>query len=411
MPGPYPLATLAAVIDQNGITAPPFEDIFASLQASYQAIYGSDTDLAPDSQDGQWLAVQAQAIHDNNQAVIAAYFSYAPTTAQGIGLSSVVKINGLRRLSPSNSTVELLLVGQAGTTIENGIVADIFAVQWNLPAQVVIPLEGQILVTATAALPGAIMAAPNTVQTMVTLVPGWQTVTNPASAFPGLPVETDATLRKRQSFSTALPSITPREALAGAVANVAGVGRSVVYDNDTDNYDINLVPPHSVAIVVEGGDALQIAETIALKKNTGCGTYGTTQQVVIDQAGVPNTINFFYLTLVSVWVAITIQPLPGYLDTTGQLIINAVAEYISTLAIGEDVYQARLYAPADLAGDAAVNSSGMTQAQLDGLSATYVVRGIWLGEAENPASIADLVIPFEAAAAANASNITLSLVH
>jgi uncharacterized phage protein gp47/JayE len=407
MPGPYPLQTLSVSINADGITAPPFEDILASLQASWMQIYGSDVYLAPDSQDGQLLAVQAQAIHDTNQALIAGYFSYAPTTAQGVGLSSVVKINGLRRLSPSNSTVEVLLVGQAGTTINNGVVSDGFNVLWNLPPQVVIPVEGQILVTAIAQQPGAILAAPDTVTTIQTTVPGWQTVTNPASAFPGLPVESDATLRKRQAFSTSLPAVTPRETLAGAVANVAGVGRSVVYDNDSDVYDVNLVPPHSVAVVVEGGDAFELGTVIALKKNTGCGTHGTTQQIVYDQEGVPNVVNFFFMSSIPVWVVITIQPLTGYLDTTGQLIIKSIVEYAASAPIGEDVYASRLAAPADLAGDAAMRASGLTQQQLDALSLQYVVRSIWLGTEVNPTSSADVVIPFNAAASVNASNITL----
>jgi uncharacterized phage protein gp47/JayE len=413
MPGPYPLATLSVVIDQNGITAPPFEDIFASLQASYQQIYGSDTDLAPDSQDGQWLAVQAQAIHDTNQALIAGYFSYAPTTAQGIGLSSVVKINGLRRLAPSNSTVELLLVGVAGTIIPNGVVGDGFGNAWDLPVQVVIPVEGQILETATAAVAGAISAAPNTVTNIQTLMPGWQTATNPQSAFPGAPVETDATLRKRQSVSTSLPAITPRESIAAAVANVPGVGRTSVHDNDSDFYDQNLVPPHSIAVIVEGGDAMAIAQAIALKKNTGCGTYGTTQQVVFDQQGVPLTVDFFYLIEIPIFVTIQVQPLPGYLETTGTLIMDVIAAYIQNSQIGEYVYASRLAAPANLAGDEAMLVSGMTQPVLDTLSSTYVVRAILIGTASDAVSTADVIVPFSAASSCNRSNVTLivSTVH
>jgi hypothetical protein len=39
------------------------------------------------------------------------------------------------------------------------------------------------------------------------------------------------------------------------------------------------------------------------------------------------------------------------------------------------------------------------------------VRGVWLGEAANPTGTADLVIPFESAAAANISNVSLNLAH
>jgi uncharacterized phage protein gp47/JayE len=408
MPGPYPLR-LVATIDANGITAPVFEDIYASLQASYRAIYGSDIDLDPDTQDGQWLAVQAQVIYDFNSALIAGYLSYSPSYAQGAGLSSVVKINGLQRLAPSNSQAVLRLIGQAGATIEQGVAADIFGTRWDLPPLVVIPVEGEIAVTALAETPGAIPAAPDTITGMATLVPGWQSVTNPVAAVPGLPLETDATLRKRQHASTSLAAITPLQSITAAIANIAGVGRLRVYDNDTDVYDVNLIPPHSIAAVVEGGDSQTIAETIALKKNSGCGTYGDIEVVVPDPLGVPNTINFFALIQTPVWVAISIQPRPGYLDTTGNMIVEALAEFVSTLEIGEDVFAAWLYAPADLSGAAAVNSSGMSQAQLNQLSQTYIVRGIWIGTEPNPVHSADVLIDFNAAATANASTISLSL--
>ena len=130
---------------------------------------------------------------------------------------------------PTTGSVELALIGQAGVQISNGVVADIFNSTWNLPALVTIPVSGTITVTATATNPGAVLAEPNTVPIIQTPVPGWQTVTNPQAAFPGLPLETDATLRRRQARSTALSAITPVEGIDGAVAQIAGVGRSKVY--------------------------------------------------------------------------------------------------------------------------------------------------------------------------------------
>ena len=169
----YPLPTLAATITSTGISAPSYADIYQSLQASFQAIYGSDSYIDPDSQDGQMLAIFAQAMNDANNATIAAYNSFSPTTAQGTGLSSNVKINGLKRLVPSNSTVNVTIVGVAGTTITNGIVGDTAGNQWALPASVVVPGGGSIVVTATCTAPGAINAAPATVTSIVTPTQGW----------------------------------------------------------------------------------------------------------------------------------------------------------------------------------------------------------------------------------------------
>ena len=409
MPGPYPLSRLGATIDLNGISAPTFEDIFQSFQAAYRQIYGSDVDLDPDTQDGQWLAVQSQIVYDTNAAVIAAYLSYSPTWAQGIGLSSEVKINGLRRLVPSNSAVDVRLVGQAGTTINNGVIADDFQNRWDLPATVIIPPQGEITVTAIAEVAGALTAGANSVTTMVTMVPGWQSVSNPAPATPGAPLESDATLRKRQSVSTAIAAISPREAIRAALLNLEGVQRCQVWDNDTDSVDANGIPAHSIAVVIEGGDDTLIASTIFIKKNTGCGTYGTTKVIITDTTGLPQTINFWRMQQYPIYVGITIRPLIGYQDSTGSLLINCVVSYINQLDIGATVHTEWLHPPANLSGDVATGFSAMTQQQLDILSSTYVVESIFIGTNPAPTSAAEIPVPFTAAATCATAWVTLTV--
>jgi len=76
------MPSLAAQITPTGITAPTYAEILALLQASFQAIYGSDAYIASDSQDGQLIALFASAINDANQAAIAAYNNQSPNSAQ-----------------------------------------------------------------------------------------------------------------------------------------------------------------------------------------------------------------------------------------------------------------------------------------------------------------------------------------
>lgn len=378
--------TLAAVISPTGISAPDYATILASLQNSFWSIYGSDANLDPDTQDGALLAVYAQANYDTNQATIATYNAFSPLTAQGVGLSSVVKINGIKRKSSSNSQVVVRVDGVVGTIIQGGIVGDDLnlGTQWALPASVTIPVAGFADVTATSIVPGTVTAAAGSLTKILTPTLGWQTVTNAATAVPGLPVESDATLRQRQSRSTALPAETPLEAIFAAVANVPDVGRVAVYENDTDATDNQGIPSHSIAAVVEGGDANDVAEAIASKKAPGTGTYGTTSVLVFDSRGVPSTIRFFSLSDVPVSVSITIKALTGYLSTTGDTIKSAIAEFISQLPIGENSYLGRLYGPGNLNGEAAVTASGMTQVQLDALSQTFTILVISQSRPGNP---------------------------
>ena len=384
------MTSLAATIDATGITAPTYAEILTSLQDSYRSIYGSDVYLEADSQDGQLLAVFALAIHDCNAAVIAAYNQFSPATSRGEGLSSMVKINGLRRLSASPSTATVRLVGQVGSTITNGIVSD-GKTQWALPTTVVIPITGQIDVLATCTAIGAVSAAAGTLTQIVTPTRGWQTATNLAAATPGAPVENDAALRVRQSVSTSLPALSVLSSIISNVADLSGVVAWSAYENDTDATDANGVPAHSIALVVDGGDPAQIAATIARHKTPGTGTYGTVSVIVTDEAGPALTVNFFRPGVVPVAVEIDLDPLPGYVSTTGSAIASAVSAYVSGLAIGADVYLSKLFAAAEVPG----------------LNGTYNVTAIRAGRDSATPAAADVAIGFAESADLPVAAITL----
>lgn len=324
----------AAVITPTGITAPSYAEVLAYLQSQYRSIYGADVYLEPDSQDGQFLAVQALAISDANAAIIAAYLSYSPSTAQGAGLSNNVKINGISRAIPTSSQVDLVIIGQAGTVITSGIVEDQNSNKWALPASVTIPPAGTITVTATCTTIGAVSAGLNQVNKIVTATRGWQSVTNPSAASMGSPVETDPALRGRQKISTALPSRTVLEGTIGAVASVAGVTRYVAYDNDTSVTDANGIPANHLAMVVEGGDVTAIASAIAAKKGPGGGTYGTTSATVLNVYGMPITISFFRPTYRPITGAMSLKALAGYNSSIGAAAQQAVSDYVNQVAIG-----------------------------------------------------------------------------
>ena len=408
MPGPYPLDTLAPTINELGITSPTFEDILRSWQASMRAIYGSDLTLDPDTQDGQWLAVLSQAYYDFNQALITGYFSFSPSFAVGVGLSSLVRINGLERHTATNSTAILRIVGQVGTTITNGAVNDQGGNTWLLPATVTIPMAGEIMVTATAQNAGAITAPAGTITNMLTQNPGWQSVSNPLPAVPGQPVETDAQLRARQRVSTSLPAITPREAIEAAVWNLPGVTRAWVYENDTDWYDSDWLAPHSIAVVVEGGDINQIARAIALKKNPGTGTQGDISVITLDSKGIPKTINFFPLQSTQIYVEVTIQPLASYQIETPALIKVAIAEFINSLDITlNTLYLAWLCAPAELSGAAAERGTGMSATTLARIGSGYVRISTRMGLDPNNLGTDDITLTFREAFASSPDNVTV----
>lgn len=391
----FPLATIAPTIDSSGITAPPYADIYQSLIASFQAIYGSDIYIAPDSQDGQWLAILAQAQFDSNQAAIKLFQSFSPSYAQGAELSSLVKINGLLRNVSSNSTAVGDVGGVVGTTITAGVVQDTNGYLWDLPASVTIPGGGTITVTVTAQKTGAIAALSGDINQIATPQLGWQTFVSTSDATQGSPVESDAALRGRQSNSVAMPALAIKGAIYAAVGNVAGVSRFTVYENPTGSTDGDGIPAHSIAVVVEGGDVMAIAAAIASRKPPGIQTYGSTSEIVYDQYNLPTPINFDVLVDVPIYFAVTIKALPNYVNTTGALLIQALVDFVNALAIGEDVYTSQASAAASLIAL--------------GVGQSFYITLFYLDITPVPVATANLAIAFNAAATCVTADVSLTV--
>ena len=383
-------------IDEAGFHFPDYPTVLSYLQESYRSIYGSDVYLNADSQDGQWIAIIAQAIYDSMAVAAAVFNSFSPATGQGTGLSRNVKINGITRRAATFSTVDLTVVGQAGTVIQNGQVQDTLGQKWNLPTPVIIPVSGSITVTATADVSGAVKASANTVNQIYTPTLGWQTVTNPLAATVGVAVETDAELRQRQQYSTALPSRSIMDGTIGAMADVSGVIRYRGYENDTGTDDVNGIPGHSISMVVDGGDSQAIAEAIARHKTPGTGTFGTTSEVVYDQYNVPNTINFYRPTTVAIKAEVKIKVFTGYTAGYAALIQQAVANSINSLGIGDDVLFTKLYVPANLPA---------TQA-----GTTFNIQTVKIARGSDSVAAEDVAIAFNEAAECSLSDVTVTVV-
>lgn len=383
-------------VNAQGIHAPSYAEILEYFTAQAQTIFGSDINLDADTQDGQLLAIFASAINDVNAQAIATYNQFNPNTAVGVGLDSAVKTNGIKRNVATHSTVDVVVVGQAGTTINNGVVSDNFGNNWNLPSQVVIPNKGQITVTAKSEKVGAIEAMPNSITSIKTPTRGWQSVTNPQGSVVGIPVETDENLRKRQNESTAMASQSVWEGIISTIANLKGVTQVGGIRNDTNKTSSEGVPPHSIAVVVEGGDAQEIAKAIFLKKGEGVGTYGSTSGTYNDSFGIKNTVNFTRPIKKHIYATVTIKATPTYLNAVGDEIKQRIADYINALAIGKDVVITRVLAEAIMGEGGVVDTS-------------YQLESIKLGTSASNQAIATIPIAWNDDAVCSLENVSIEV--
>lgn len=378
------MAYFAPYIDDAGLHVPTYADIRDDLIAQFKAIYGEDIYLGNDSQDYQMISAFALKTYDTMQMLQIVYNNQSTKTAVGTGLSSRVKLNGLRRKTATYSTCVLTLTGVPGTTIPAGIVEDTQGRKWLLPENT--RFDGETLeITAQCQDLGAIEAPVGTIAKISNPQYGWLTVTNKVPAVKGRPIETDEELRRRQSISTAIPSQNMVNSTIAGIASVAGVTRYKVYENDTNSTDENGIPSHSIAAVVEGGLDGAIAEQIYLRKGPGCGTHGTTTIIYTNSDGLKNEIHFFRPTYQDIVVKVIVKKYATYTTAIEADIKRNITAYIERLGIGVDVTTTGILTAIAASVD-------------DALRPPFALQSVQLGRADGVLGIVDITIPYNAIA-------------
>ena len=378
------MAYFAPYIDDAGVHIPTYTDIRDDLIAQFREIYGQDIYLGNDSQDYQMISAFSLKTYDTFQLLHLVYNNQSVKTAVGTGLSSRVKLNGLRRKIATCSTCVLTLTGTPGTTIPAGIVEDTQGRKWRLPENV--QFENKTIeITATCQDIGAVEAPVGTITKISNPQYGWLSVTNKVPAVKGRPIETDEELRRRQAISTALPSRNMLNSTIAGIASIAGVTRYKVYENDTNKTDENGVPSHSIAAVVEGGLDDAIAEQIYLRKGPGCGTHGKTVTIYTNSDGLKNEIRFFRPLYQDIAVKITVKKYATYTTAVEQDIKRNIAAYIERLGIGVNVTTTGIL-------------TAIASAVDDDLRPPFSLQGVQLGRVGGALGVADVIIPYNAIA-------------
>lgn len=331
------MAYFQPFVDENGYHFPTYQDILEDLVAQMKLIYGDDIYLENDSMDYQFLSIISDKIYDSFQQNQLNFVNRSPSTViGGVAMDTLFTVNGIFRKPSTKSTCIVTITGEPLTRIEGGIVQDVNGILWDIPTMQ-IPVSGTINITARCQVAGKINALIGDINQIYTPQAGWSSVYNNSVAIQGQNIETNQEFRSRQAISTSLPSLTVLEGLGGAIAQLNNITRFKLYENDTNLVDSNGLPPHSISLVIEGGDNEEIAKTIFLKKTMGCYTYGTTTVNVIDIYGQINPIRFFRPIIKPFFADITVKGLNGYTTDTTQKIKETIVEYVNKLNIGNIV--------------------------------------------------------------------------
>lgn len=220
---------------------------------------------------------------------------------------------------------------------------------------------------------------------IVTVTPGWDSVTNETAATVGRNEETQMEFERRRFDSVAANARGSVYALYGALADLENVLACAVLENITNEpvtkWGVE-IPGHSVYISIVGGEDSAIAETIYRKKDMGCGTAGNTE-VTYQDTSLPGTPIYTYQIerpdAVAFGVRVTLKltsDTPA--DIVDKVKAAVLAEFNGTgphasvrISMAQDVYASRFYCAVITAGVQELVSIEIAAPVTDETSATW----------------------------------------
>lgn len=191
---------------------------------------------------------------------------------------------------------------------------------------------------------GPIKIEAETVTSLLDVVTGFISVTNPFSLVTGRLNETDEELRARQRESTRIAGTATIPAIKAALLQLEGVTSVDIVENNKITADSEGRPPKSYECIVTGGSLTDIANTLFNTKPAGIETYGD----ILGLASFENVTYAVYFSRpvpVYAWVRVEYSlydeeqfPLDG---ENG--IKDAVVEFGNSLGNDEDIIPKRFY--------------------------------------------------------------------
>lgn len=195
---------------------------------------------------------------------------------------------------------------------------------------------------------GAIDSNVGTITQLIHTITGFDGAINDVPVSVGNDADTDETLRQRWSASLYNRGSASIQAVRAKVLDCIGVNKAVVIENVGDITDEDGLLPHSIEVIVSGGNNEDIANAIYLTKSGGIQTNGT-QVVEIKDNLTTKTypIRFNRPTTKPIFVKVDVYDYTeeDWSSANVNQIKQAIIDYGGQLSFGEDVINQRFYGP------------------------------------------------------------------
>ncbi len=199
-----------------------------------------------------------------------------------------------------------------------------------------------------------------TITQIVTGINGFTGVNNAVKYSPGRLAESDSEVRLRYAQGVAIRgSNTIDRICATLLSDVDGCDYASGYENYTDQVDSEGRPPHSIEIVVRGGDDTDVAETIWTGKAAGIRPYGSHYAYINDSEGNRQYVQFSRIENCTLHLKLALEVVTASLDNNYLEKIQSILTS-TVLTAGNSVKLQEELIPSILKGVNGINYIDMT---------------------------------------------------
>lgn len=328
-------------LTHNGIEYADSQEILSDIRSVWQSAFPNLDVNSIDTPQGQIIASQVEILESCRDSILNftnCFFNGGLDNYENI-LGNI--LFGIQRQPATKCIVNAKVTGKPATKIPASFRAKSGDLEFeNISGEVSINKNGFANIQMQCMQSGDKEILANTLTTIMTPVFGIETINNDANSTKGSNIENN--LWERALNSQNFRSKALFASMLAKVKNVTGVSDCSGYDNSKttqETYKNHVFPPHSIALVVEGGDIKDIAEAIYSAKNPGPELLGdVVYELIGEEEGQKYEMKFYRPTYVDLRAKIIVY-LGELADQNYELLLqNELIRIIKENSINRDIF-------------------------------------------------------------------------
>ena len=261
-------------VDGDGVRAASLAEIVTEMQERYKAKIGEDLAMSPQTPQAQVIGITASITAEVLEALVQDVNANSVDHSGGVLLTQLGSLLDIKRVQSSHSRVTATLTGVSGIGVPAGSRArtDDGALFETLTDVVLSP--SGVMVDLQAVDAGPVVAAAGELTTIVTVIAGWESITNPNAAALGIEGQSDQDYRLTYQARTGRVSAGAEAAIRAAIDEAEGKKQKIVENKSNATMIVQDWPVfgHSIAVVAESGSDGDMRRSVETRRGQGVGT-------------------------------------------------------------------------------------------------------------------------------------------